>query len=298
MSKIFEVLKKDNAIDLAEIDQESGRGPNTPLEEAAPLGEGLSTSAHIPAGRVVSLRVSAMAPIFPFAEEAHSAASEQYRIIRTKILHSAKKPRLIVISGACTGDGKTITSINVAASLSLKASGAVLLVDTDLRRPRIAHLLGIPSAPGLADVLCGRACLDEALVRTQEFPTLSILPAGEGAENAAELLDSDQWRGLIQEIRSRFSHAIMDATPAAVVADYELLQHVADGVIVVVRPDHTDRKACLTLLQSVPREKLIGVVLNCVEESWLWNTPGYYSYYGRNRDVSSQQGVESQQGTR
>jgi capsular exopolysaccharide synthesis family protein len=289
MSKIFEVLKRDNAIDLAEIEPESGKAPNASVEEAARSGNGLAPSALIQVGRVVSLRVSAVAPIFPFSEEAHSAASEQYRIIRTKILHSAKKPRLIVVSGACTGDGKTITSINVAASLSLKASAPVLLVDTDLRRPRIAELLGIPSAPGLADVLCGRACLDEALVRTQEFPTLSILPAGEGMENAAELLDSDEWRGLILEIRSRFSHAIMDATPAAVVADYELLQHVADGVIVVVRPDHTDREACLSLLQSVPREKLIGAVLNCVEESWLWSTPGYYSYYGRNRDVSSRQ---------
>jgi protein-tyrosine kinase len=286
MSKIFEVLKKDNGIDLPEIEQESSTTPIPSVDEAAQLADGVAPSAQTEVGRIISLRVSALAPIFPFSAEVHSAASEQYRIIRTKILHNARKPRLIVVSGACTGDGKTITSINVAASLSLKASAAVLLVDTDLRRPRIANLLGIPSAPGLADVLCERASLDEALVRTQEFPTLSILPAGEGMENAAELLDSDQWRRLILEIRSRFSHAIMDATPAAVVADYELLQHVADGVIVVIRPDHTDREACLSLLQSVPREKLIGAVLNCVEESWLWNTPGYYSYYGRNRDVS------------
>jgi len=286
MSKIFEVLKKHNSIDLAEIEQESSTTRIPPVDKGARLGDGLLPSAQVEIGRIISLHVSALAPIFPFSEEVHSAASEQYRIIRTKILHNASKPRLIVVSGACTGDGKTITSINIAASLSLKANAAVLLVDTDLRRPRIAKLLGIPSAPGLADVLCGRACLDEALVRTEEFPTLSLLPAGEGMENAAELLDSDQWRRLILEIRRRFSYAIMDATPAAVVADYELLQHVADGVIVVVRPDHTDREACLSLLQSVPKEKLVGAVLNCVEESWLWNTPGYYSYYGRNHDDS------------
>src|SRR5882762_5397877 len=142
MSKIFEVLRKHNAIDLAEIEQDNSTTPIPSSHHAAGLGDGLRPSAQIEVGRIVSLRVSALAPILPFSEEVHSTASEQYRIIRTKILHYPSKPRLIVVSGACTGDGKTITSINLAASLSLKANVAVLLVDTDLRRPRIAELLG------------------------------------------------------------------------------------------------------------------------------------------------------------
>jgi capsular exopolysaccharide synthesis family protein len=193
-------------------------------------------------------------------------------------LHSAKKPNLIVVSSPSSGDGKTITSINVAASLSLKENMSVLLVDADLRRPSVAELLGLPSAPGIADVLSGRVNLTSAVVRARELPNLCILPAGDAGQSAAELLHSERWPGIIAQFRSQFNVVIMDATPIAVVADYELLQQIADGVIIVVRPDHTDRKACLSALKSIPKEKFIGVVVNCVKDSWLSKTPDY-GYY-------------------
>jgi capsular exopolysaccharide synthesis family protein len=285
MSKIFEGLKK-NAIDLEGICEQGS-------ELADALGEPPSSASDAPAltpdsgsERVAPLRVSAFSPIFPFSGEAHHAAAEQYRIIRTKILHHPKKPRLILISSASAGDGKTVTAVNVAASLSLKADAPVLLMDADLRRPRIAELLGLPSAPGLCNVLCGNGRLDDALLRAQEFPTLSILTAGEGARNAAEMLDSDQFRSVIDTLRKRFSHIILDAPPVAVVADYELLQNASDGVIMVIRPDHTDRNACVKALQCIPKEKFIGTVLNCMQESFFWKSPGYY-YYAKQGGLSA-----------
>jgi len=286
MSKIFEVLEKNNAIDLSGISDRDGGAPKA---SALPTVSPEQVTQDIPAGahRTVSLRVSALAPIFPFSQKVHNGAAEQYRIIRTKLLHSEKKPRLILVSSACTGDGKTVTSLNIAAALTLKAGASVLLIDADLRKPAVAEFLGIPQAPGLADVLTGRACLEEAIIRAEQFANFFILPSGQAAHDASELLDSDRWQSVLQEIRSRFKYVVVDAPPAAAVADYDLLQKTCDGAVIVVRPDHTDRTACVKVLQSIPKEKFLGVVVNHVQ-NWLFSkSPGYYNYYGKHEGARS-----------
>lgn len=280
MSKFFDAIKRDNVIDLSDIC--SPEPELIPLQQEA-LRPALSVveapAAPLSPARSVRLRISALAPLFPF-DTVHYAAAEQYRIIRTKLLHHPKKPRLILISSACSGDGKTVTSINIAASLALKEELSVLLVDTDLRRPRVAEALGIPVSPGLTEVLSGKLPLSGALLKAEQFPNLSILPSGASGDNPAELLDSDRFRAFIEEARARFSIVIFDATPVATVADYELLQHVCEGVLIVIRPEHTERARCAKGLELVPKEKLLGVILNCVQDWWLWKTPAY-DYYQR-----------------
>ncbi len=228
--------------------------------------------------RVAHLRVSALEPVFPF-DKSHPAAAEEYRVIRTKILHHAAKPRLIAVSSPSSGDGKTVTSVNIAASLALKDEATVLLLDADLRRPRIADVLGIPKGSGLADILHGHASLDDVLIRAEQLPNLAILPAGQATGNPAELFDSRHWRVLVEQIRARFGHVVIDTTPLGAVADYELIQSTSDGVIVVIRPDHTPRRECHRALGTVPSEKLLGVVLNCVREWWLWRRHSYGYYH-------------------
>ncbi len=224
--------------------------------------------------RVAHLRISALAPIFPF-DTGHHAAADQYRIIRTKLLHHPKRPRVMVVSSASSGDGKTITSINVAASLALKPDARVLLVDGDLRRPCIAENLGIPSAPGLAQVLDGSIGFESAVLRVEQIPNLFVLPAGGARPNTAELLECRNWHSFVQQIREQFSYVVFDAPPIATIADYELLQLASDAVVMVARPDHTARAACLKALETVPRQKLLGVILNAVEDWWLWKSPAY-----------------------
>jgi capsular exopolysaccharide synthesis family protein len=280
MSRIFDVIKKTDLIDprdMADMELDSNE-PGVAGSRPAP---DLPAPARAPVStRSLPLRVSAHDPIFPFDQSQHAAA-EQYRIIRTKILHHVMRPKLVVVSGTRAGDGKTITSINIAASLALKEGTSVLLVDADMRRPRIADLLGIPQEPGLAEVLSGQAGFDQALVRAEQFPNLSILPAGHVAgANPAELLDSTEWKALVERIRARFNYCVLDTTPVATVADYELMQLVCDGVILVVRPDHTERKQFLKVLDVVAKEKLLGVVLNHVEKWWLWKD-STYGYYGQ-----------------
>jgi capsular exopolysaccharide synthesis family protein len=288
MSKIFDVIKKTDLLDLEDISTRSVRLEEAPVPERNRGDQTLRdfSRPELPS-RVVPLRLSALDPIFPFEEE-HSTAAEQYRIIRTRILHHPKKPKVLVITSASSGDGKTVTSINLAAALALKRDGPILLIDGDLRRPKVGEMLGLPPEIGLSEVLSGRTTLDDAVVRTEELPNLWILSAGSGIENPAELLDSQRWRSLIEEVRSRFSYVIIDATPVAAVADYDLVQVVSDGVIIVARPDHTERKHCLEVISAVPKEKSLGLILNCVENWFLWKTPSYGYYKRGNSAVNTE----------
>jgi capsular exopolysaccharide synthesis family protein len=278
MSKLFNVVKKDNILDFSDLEEAAisaasdSRGAFAPTHSAVP-----DIAYPVNEGRMTRLRVSALSPIFPF-DGRDQLAAEQYRIIRTKILHSPQKPRLIVVSSGCIGDGKTVTSINIAASLALKEDCSVLLIDGDLRQPRVAEALALSGSPGLAEVLSGETDLQTALVRPEQFPNLFILPAGNMASSAAELLDSERWRDLVKQARSQFDYAIFDAPPIAMLADYELIQLVCDAAILVARPDHSNRDACLKALRSIPAEKMLGVVLNAVEDWWLWKIPTY-GYY-------------------
>jgi capsular exopolysaccharide synthesis family protein len=286
MSKLFDALRRADPAG-ADLDADERSAAPAPVPEAVPVvapaaAEAIEAKPEAAPGpnRTVSLRVSALSPIFPF-EEGQTQAAEQYRIIRTKLLHHPAGPRVVVISSPSPGDGKTVTAVNVAAALALKENTSTLLIDADLRRPSVARLLGLAPSPGLADVLTGRGDAVSAIARVEEFPNLSVLTAGE-AKAPAELLDSERWRQLIGYARKHFRYVVLDATPVASVADYELVQLVSDGVVLVVRPDHTDRKMCTQALDLVPKQKLVGVVLNCVENWFLWKSHGYgyYGYYG------------------
>lgn len=229
--------------------------------------------------RTVSPKISFLSPVFPFTETTRTAA-EQYKIIRTKVLHHPRKPQLIVVSSGGPGDGKTINSVNLASSFALKRDIRVALIDADMRRPQIANLLGVESSPGLGEVLSGAESFENAAVRLEQFPSLCILPAGSSGNMQSELLDSSTWRALIAKLRRDFDYVIFDAPPIATVADYELVQQVSDGVILIFRPDHSRRNQCFNAVQSVPKEKLIGVILNCVKDSFLWRSQEYAYYAG------------------
>jgi capsular exopolysaccharide synthesis family protein len=217
--------------------------------------------------------------VFPF-EDLHSQAAEQYRIVRTKITQHPLQPRSIVVSSASSGDGKTVTAINLAAVLALKQDFQVLLIDADLRRREVSKVLGIPEQPGLTSVLKGECPLDDALIHLQQFPNLFILPGGVTDRNPAELLASPRWREVMLETRQRFHYVVVDATPMTAVADFDLVQVACDGIVLVVRPDHTDRKTFTKVLETVPKDKLIGTVLNCVEDWFLYKTQNYGYYKG------------------
>jgi protein-tyrosine kinase len=291
MSKIFDALNKNSPDSLVEplllsevVESVAPVALENGDAELAVNGAELALLAleepieSRPGGpRTVALNISALSPIFPL-DEAQPQASEQYRIIRTKILQHPLQPRTILISSPSSGDGKTVTAINTAACLALRPDTSVLLMDADLRRPSIASLLGLPVSPGLADVLAGRCSLGDAVMCAEQFPNLHVLAAGERTQNPAELLDSSRWGEVMDECRREYRYVILDVTPVAAVADYALVQAACDGVLLVVRQDHTQRALLNNAVRVVPKEKLLGTVLNCVTSWFLWKTHGY-GYY-------------------
>lgn len=263
MTRIFDILNRgkgeiaDAIRPMVETDQDQVSAVPTEKRE---------TPVAVPeAIRTLRFHLPAPSPLLPF-EEGQWRPSEQYRILRTKIVQHPKQPHLIVVSSPASGDGKSVTAINTAGALSLKNEGHVLLVDADLRKSTIHALLGLPESPGLAEVLTGACTLEEALVHAQDFPNLFVLSGGKAVENPVELLDSAAWQALCTKLRSLFRYAVVDSPPAGAVADYDLIQAVCDGVIMVVRPDYTDRRLCLKSLDNIPKAKFLGVLLNCVPD--------------------------------
>lgn len=251
--------------------------PEEPPAAAPKPPEGL-----IPSIKAVTLSLDAGSPLLPF-DGSDPVSAEQYKLARTKILRHHWRPRSIVVSSAQANDGKSVSSINLAGCLALKPNTNVLLVDADMRRGQAASMLGVPDEPGLSDVLLGRCELADAIVRLQPFGGLFFLPRGPRPANAAELLEAPRWRNLAALLRREFHFVIFDAPPVGLVADFELILDVSDGVVLVVRPDHTNRTLCLKTLEAIPSEKLIGVLLNYVSEWFLTRPLGHrYDYYYEN----------------
>jgi protein-tyrosine kinase len=240
--------------------------------------------------RKFPIQLMAGAPVLPF-DTISPRAGEQYRIVRTKLLHHPKQPRICLIASPGPGDGKTITAINLAGALAL-SENKVVLVDADLRRSSVAHVLGLPAIPGLADVLAGKCELDDALIEVKQLSNLYVIPAGKPHTNPTELLDSERWLRVCTELRQRFRFSILDVPPIVGIADFEVMQSACDGVVLVVRPDHTDRNICFKALEMIPKEKMLGVTLNCVSEWFLWKSNDYSQYY--HSEVSKGLGLASQ----
>jgi protein-tyrosine kinase len=229
--------------------------------------------------RTVALKVTSHSPLLPF-DTANWRASEQYRTVRTRILQDTRKPRTIAVASAGVGDGKSVTAINIAGALSLKSESDVVLIDGDCRRSSIHAQLCLPLAPGLTDILLNKCNLDEALIKAEQFPNFYILPAGTHVENPSDLLGSSRWAKLCEQISGRFQFTVFDCPPIGAVSEWDLIQAACDAVIFVGRQDHTKLEEFVKALQSIPNQKLLGVIMNCVSD-WFVSRP--YTAYDYSR---------------
>jgi capsular exopolysaccharide synthesis family protein len=206
---------------------------------------------------------SAFDPLLVAANAPHSLAAEQYRTLRTRIvmLEEGRARRVLLVSSPATGDGKSITAANLALTMAQEFNHRVVLVDADLRRPRVHALFGIASQPGLVDVLAGSASLADALVLLADVH-LAVLPAGLPPAQPAELLGSTGMRRTLEALRSRFDRVIVDVPPVIPLADVGVLAPQCDGVLLVVRAGVTPKPAIERALNTFDPERLLGVVLN------------------------------------
>jgi capsular exopolysaccharide synthesis family protein len=286
VSKIFEALRKSESATaeaiLSVLGEPPAIAPRAAVAEQARKAEPAAVDAPKIELRAEEIRIAPNSPMLPF-DGSDTRAAEQYRIIRTKIRHHPAQPRMILISSPMPGDGKTVSAANLAGVLALQENVRVLLVDCDFRRASLTKLLGLDlsGAPGLGEVLRGEATLESALVSIAQFPNLYVLPPGKSNPNPSELLSTAKWEALTELFRREFRFTIFDAPPVGAVADYELLQLACDGVVLVARQDHTNRQQWRQTLEAVPKPKQLGVILNCVEDWFLWKTHSYY-YYSQN----------------
>ncbi len=230
--------------------------------------------------RSVSMMSKTGGPLLPFGDTT-SKTAEQYRILRTNLLQHELNPRIIGVASATPGDGKTLTAINLAGILALKGDSSVLLVDSDLRQRSIAKTLGIDSSPGLTNVIRGDCSTEAAIVHIDRCPGLFVLPAGDEFGNPAELLDSPVFRDMVSNLSQEFSYIVFDTTPMTEVTDFRIVQQVCEGILTVVRPDHTSRAALAKASKVQQIEKALGTVINAVDDWFLWRSSDHYRYYPR-----------------
>jgi len=221
----------------------------------------------------------------------NSGTAEAFRKLRTNLqfLSVDNPPRVIVLTSSSPGEGKTTTSINIALALA-EADHNVVLVDGDLRRPRVAKYLDLVNSVGMSTVISGASTLDEVLQQTR-FPHLTVMAAGQIAPNPSELLGSIAAKRLLSELRARFDYVIIDSSPLLAVTDGAILVTEADGAIIVVRAGKTTRDQlthAVGMLNDVGA-RLLGAVLSMTPTrgagSYSYNY--YYSYGGSYGDRPS-----------
>ncbi|HEX8137465.1 MAG TPA: CpsD/CapB family tyrosine-protein kinase [Pyrinomonadaceae bacterium] len=214
-----------------------------------------------------------------------SAYCEQFRSLRTRVLHAGERRKMqaFVITSAGVAEGKTLTALNLAWLLAQTDGVRALIIDSDLRQPCATDYLGIENRAGLSEVLAGVATLEETIVRL-EPAGLHLLPGGAARDDVAEILSGPRFGRLLSELRRMFDYIVIDAPPLGIFTDANVLINRADGALLVVRAGKTRYAAVDRLLEQLPRERMLGVVLNRSEEQ-LDETSYYYQRrYARRKD--------------
>jgi capsular exopolysaccharide synthesis family protein len=191
---------------------------------------------------------------------------EAFRGLRANVLFAAPDSlRSVAVTSASPGEGKTVIAANLAAGLA-QAGQRVVLVDADLRRPKIHELFGLAMEPGLSNLLSHRTP-DDSAVQATSIPNLMAVTAGALPPNPAELLGSARFTSVLRQLESHFDIVVIDTPPVMAVADASILAHQTSGVLFVVAADSTSRHAAQAALDQLERARgrFLGAVLNRVD---------------------------------
>lgn len=229
------------------------------------------------------------------------AASEAYKLLRTNLQYSfadEKTCRVIGISSAISGEGKSVTAINLAYSLS-QLNKRVALIDCDMRKPTIAEKLNIQKKPGLSGLLTGQFNLADAIqncgLKGHE-KAFYVIAAGQNPPNPVELLSSPKMSAVLQAIRQSFDYVILDLPPVCEVSDALAVKKEMDGVLFVVRQNRCNRVVLKDALQRFEYvdAKILGIIYNSVEDGGGKYGYGkkYYKRYDRNYESSYAQAMQ------
>jgi succinoglycan biosynthesis transport protein ExoP len=232
-----------------------------------------------------------------------SLVAEAFRTTLTSLLfsgHNGSQPRLIVLTSANPSEGKTTVTINLAIALA-EINRRVLLIDADMRRPRLQNLFDLGPGPGLADLLREKSegdglTIDQTVCQTA-IPGLCVMRSGRNSGVVSNLLHSARLPEVLQQLRNEFDSIVIDTPPALHISDARVLGRLADAVLLIVRAGITTRDAAMMVKQRFGEDgtPLLGTILNGWDPKH--DVYGYrYRYYGGNGASYSTREVEQEKG--
>lgn len=237
-------------------------------ERDLPAGEAAIRIAHEPAVRDEKLVTQA---------SVQAGAVEQYRRLaaRLHLSQAESGTRTVMITSAVVSEGKTLTATNLALTLSESYKRRVLLIDADLRRPWVHELFRVPNVTGLNDGVRSDTDRKVPLIAVSEH--LSVLTAGRPDPDPMSVLASDRMRRILTDAAKSFEWVIVDTPPVALLSDAHLLARLVDTVVLVVKAGSTQHPAMVRAIEAIGRDRILGVVLNCVQDTYH-ERYGYYGY--------------------
>lgn len=219
---------------------------------------------------------------------------EAYKTLRTNVTFSlaGESPsKVVVVTSSLQSEGKSITALNLALSFAA-TDKRVLLIDCDLRRPKLSRLLDLSAPAGLSNLLLDPSLLDKSVLR--RYGSIDIILAGDIPPNPSELLGSARMEKLLEQLRAAYDYIILDTPPVNMVTDAVVLAPRSDGVLFVVRANQSERGAVIRAVDQLEyaQVKILGFVLNGVDlekssygyGKYRYKRYGRYSRYGYGRD--------------
>jgi protein-tyrosine kinase len=203
-----------------------------------------------------------------FSESNHAVGAEPFRTLRSRLYQQRENMPLkrVLITSAVNGEGKTFVATNLAQAIACERDRPVLLIDGDLRSPKLHLPLGAPSSPGLSDYLSDQAD-EKAIVQHGQKSNLCFIAAGSARESASELLSNGRFEKLLDQLSPCFDWIIIDSPPSLPVADATTMARFCHGVLLVVRARSTPLAAVEKAHQELRARNVLGVVLNAVEKA-------------------------------
>jgi protein-tyrosine kinase len=217
--------------------------------------------------------------------------TEEYRTLRSRLYQLREKMPLkkLLVTSALPKEGKSFTSINLAHVMARQHGRRVLLIDADLRGPRLHLMLGAMAGPGLSDYLSGKN--DEfSIMQRAPVENLFFIPSGSGIEDPSELIGNGRLRLLLQHLDPLFEWIVIDSPPAVPVSDASVLATACDGVLMVVRSNSTPANVAQKARREFREQSLVGVVLNGTQRDAADYERYYYETYEKKGSRTKTQG--------
>ncbi len=239
-----------------------GRDPAVPPADKEKIGW---TSPSYTQSRAVQLNPKLLAESRCVAISQSGPEVEAYRVLRTKILHRTREKggNTLMVTSAFPGEGKTLTAINLSFTFAREFKQTVLLVDCDLRQQNIHKVLGIRSGKGLADYIFDHSSLKDLII-WPGVEKMTLISGGRTLEGSSEVLGSPRMKELVEEMKGRYADrfVVFDVPPVLSSADAIAFAPLTDFILMVVQAGKTPLPDIQKALEMLPREKILGVVLN------------------------------------